>query len=213
MLRIPCRSPKFAVLALSCLSGLLGLSTSAPAQLARATTPATTQRGPARDAVTEEELRKRVEGTPKFEKVMAQKTRPVGEVRPAPQSSLLTSSIFLSDGATFTIVPVGAVLNLPPAHRGRVIAKPQGEFILWPTFLKNNSSWLAAREVPLKLAKGDADMQKAVLRQTSMDHRVVVSVYKGGPITILEAPPEAAGSAKSSAASVDSDGANLKTKP
>jgi hypothetical protein len=81
-----------------------------------------------------------------------------------------------------------------------VISKPEGTFTFWPNFLKQNASWLSAREVPLKMAKGDPDLAQAVLRETSMDSHVVISVYKGGPITILEPTPEAKAEARAAKA-------------
>src|SRR4051812_36968738 len=204
MVSLPCLSRKFPVLALGCVLAIASAGPTARAQAGLDNTVATAQRGATHDAITEQELRKQVEGTAKLESLMAKKTRPVGDVHPAPESSFMTSSIFLSDGGTFTVVPIGAVLNLPPAHRHHVVEKPKGEFILWPTFLKTNSSWLAAREVPLKMAKGDPEIAKAVLRETSPDTHVVVSVFKGGPITILEPPPEGAVPANSAPASSDS---------
>jgi hypothetical protein len=158
------------------------------------------------DAISEPELRKQAGGTAKMEAQMAAKTTPVGDVHPAPGSSFLTSSIFLFDGEMFTVVPIGSILNLPAAQRRHVIDKPEGSFTVWPNFLKRNTSWLTAKEVSLKMAKGDADAGKAVLRDASTDSHVVVSVYKGGPITILEAPAEAATSAKSAAAATDASG-------
>jgi hypothetical protein len=157
-------------------------------------------RGASHDSITEQELRKEAAGTAKMHALMLQKTKPVGDEHPDPQSSLLTSSLFLSDGQMFTVVPLGAILNLPAEHRKHVIAKPEGTFTFWPNFLKQNSTWLSAREVPLKMAKGDPDLAQAVLRETSRDTHVVVSVYKGGPITVLEPTPEAKAEARAAKA-------------
>jgi hypothetical protein len=157
-------------------------------------------RGATHDAITEQELQKQAAGTAKMHVLMMQKTKPVGDVHPDPQSSLMTSSLFLSDGQMFTVVPLGAILNLPAAHRKHVVAKPEGTFTFWPNFLKQNASWLSAKEVPLKMATGDPDLAKAILRDTSKDSHVVVSVYKGGPITILEPTPEAKAEAKAAKA-------------
>jgi hypothetical protein len=151
--------------------------------------PEVAQNGAARDSVSEQELRKRAAATASFDTLMAQKTTPVGEVRPSTQSSLMTSSLFLFDGEMYTIVPMGSILNLPAAHRRHLIAKPEGNFTFWPNFLKRNAKWLAAKEVPLKMAKGDRKAAQVVLKDASADSRVVVSVYKGGPITILEPVP------------------------
>lgn len=141
------------------------------------------------DVITEKGLQSQVASATKLDTALSARTSSVGEVRPTSGNSLLTSSIVLFDGEKFTLVPVGAVLNLPRTHRQKVVSKPEGEFTFWPSFLERNASWLIAREVPLKMAKGDAKAAEAVLRETSAESRVVVSVYKGGPISILE--PEA----------------------
>lgn len=182
------------------LMAVLSAQQIASAQPPRSGVIAAPGRGATRDAITEQELRKEVASTAKAHTLMVQKTKPVGDIRPDPQGSFLTSSLFLTDGQMFTVVPLGAVLNLPAAHRKHVVAKPEGTFTFWPNFLKQNGSWLSAKEVPLKMAKGDPDLSKAILRETSMDRRVVVSVYKGGPITILEPTPEAKAEAKAAKA-------------
>lgn len=143
-----------------------------------------------RDAVSEAVLQQRVSASVKLDKVLSAKSRPVGEERPAVQSSLWGSSVILSDGVHFTLVPAGSILNLPEMHRHRILEKPEGSFTFWPAFLRRNAAWLAAKEVPLRMAQGDAKPAQAVLQETSKDGRVVVAVHRGGPITILEpAPP------------------------
>lgn len=145
--------------------------------------------GAMHDVITEQALQKQVAGASKLDTALSARTSPVGEVRPTSGNSLLSSSIVLFDGEKFTLVPVGSILRLPQSHRQKVIAEPKGEFTFWPAFLERNASWLTAREVPLKMAKGDAKAAEAVLRETSADRRVVVSVYKSGPISILEPEP------------------------
>src|SRR5690348_1037610 len=101
MVLIHPRLPKSAIAAFGCVLASLSFHPTLRAQAAPIRGHQTAQRGATHDSVTEAELRKRVESTADFEKVMTQKTRPVGDVRPAPESSLLTSSIFLFDGQTF----------------------------------------------------------------------------------------------------------------
>ena len=146
--------------------------------------------GPARDATSEEALRKEVQGSARFDALMAAKARPLGETRPSIESSLWEHSLILFDGEKFTIVPEGSILHLPEAHLSKVIAKPGGDFLYWPNFLKRNATWLAAKEVPLAMSRGDAKLAQAVLKEVSTDKRVLVAVFKGGPIMILE--PETA---------------------
>lgn len=144
----------------------------------------------ARDTVTEEKLEKEAAAVRPMNDQLVAMMRPMPEVRPSLESSLYRKSIILFDGEMHTVVPVGSVLHLPPALRNRVVAKPQGDFTIWPNFLKRNAAWLAGKEVPLKMAKGDAKLAAAVLRETAQSPLLLVSVYRQCPISVLEAAPE-----------------------
>lgn len=141
---------------------------------------------PARDVVSEEALRQQVILAPNLKSQLSSKARPLTSPAPAIESSLWKNSIILADGETFTLVPVGAILHLPVELRTRVVAKPQGDFTFWPSFLKRNAAWLAAKEVSLTLSRGNAQEANALLKSLSYDPRLVVATYKEGPITILE---------------------------
>lgn len=106
--------------------------------------------------------------------------------RPVAESSLASSSIFLFDGTNCTIIPVGSILHLPAELQNRVAKGIQGNFVLWPEFLKLNKAWLLAQEVPLAMARGDSKAAEPILRSLSQESHAVVSVYRGGPISILE---------------------------
>lgn len=153
---------------------------------------ATSNRGEARDSVTEKALREAAGQTTKLsallEKLGQAKLRPRPSIKSA-LSSLISTSIILSDGEMFTLIPAGSILHLPETHRSRVVGEPQGNFTVWPNFLKRNADWLAAKEVPLSMARGDSEVAGALLRDVAGEKRVLVAVYKGGPIMVLEPPP------------------------
>jgi hypothetical protein len=88
-------------------------------------------------------------------------------------------------------VPPGSILHLPSALQERVVGEPAGDFVLWPTFLKRNAAWLLAQEVPLEMARGDGRAAETVLKTLKTESRLVVAVYRGGAISILEAAPAA----------------------
>lgn len=117
---------------------------------------------------------------------MPVKTRPVGDARPNPDVSAYSNSIVLFDGDHHTVIPYGAVLNLPEKLRERVVAAPAGSFLLWPSFLKRNEQWLASREVPLEMARGDKEENSRIMRNLTGSPKLLVSVYRGNPISILE---------------------------
>ncbi len=144
-----------------------------------------------RDVVTEEALRQEAAKARKTSDWLLQTTKPVTGRRPAAQTSPYARSIILFDGEKHTLVPLGAILHLPESLQNRVISEPAGDFTFWPSFLKRNSAWLHAREVPLAMAKGDAKSAAPLLRDLAGERRLVVSVYRGGPISILEPAPGA----------------------
>ncbi|HBJ85725.1 MAG TPA: hypothetical protein DDZ88_18000 [Verrucomicrobiales bacterium] len=117
---------------------------------------------------------------------MPAKLKPVGDSRPNPDVSAYSNSIILFDGDNHTVVPHGAILNLPEKLRERVVAAPAGGFLLWPSFLKRNEQWLASREVPLEMAKGDKEASSTVMRNLADSPKLLVSVYRGNPISVLE---------------------------
>ncbi len=209
----PGPGPRLAVLAatLVLLAGNRHASAQQPApgtQASAAAQPGLPPRRLAtRDAISEQALKQQVAAAATMDSQMKTKALPLKNVRASMQNSFLTNSLILCDGQMYTVVPVGSILNLPPTHRNKVVRQPQGEFTFWPDFLQRNSAWLAAKEVPLRMAKGDAKAGEAIMRAVSTQSKVIVSVYKGGPITILEASPEAAAAQEAASKAVPT-GAN-----
>ncbi len=145
---------------------------------------------PARDVISESNLRQMVMATPSLKSQLKIQAKPVTGAPPKMESSLWTKSIILSDGEKYTLVPVGSILHLPASLRSRVLAKPQGDFTFWPNFLKRNESWLGGREVTLGMSRGNRQAAKELLASVAHDQRLLVAIYKGGPITILEPAEE-----------------------
>jgi hypothetical protein len=100
--------------------------------------------------------------------------------------------LFLYDGSNYTRVPVGSVLALPANYRNRVLEKPKGDLMLWPEFVAKNKDWVGGWEVPITMVYGDTEQNKNVMKQISQDTRVLVALFKGNPITVLEPEPEKA---------------------
>jgi hypothetical protein len=154
-----------------------------PASQAKTQVPA------ARDATTESSLQREMQKSKRMADYKgAFEAAP--QVKPDLTPSLYKKSIILFDGDNHTVVPMGAVLALPASYRSRIIDKPEGTFQFWSVFLEKNKNWLGAWEVPMAMARGDAEMSKSVMKQIANDTRVLVAVYKGGPITVLEPVPD-----------------------
>ena len=161
---------------------------------AQTAAPPVMQRPLPREVVDEAALQQQMKGARKLgELLQERKVAPVDPARrPQASTRLQDRSIILSDGESFTLLPHGSILHLPEALRTRVVAKPAGRFLLWPAFLDRHADWLAAQEVPLAMARGDARSAAAVLGPLAREKRLVVAVYRKGPISILEAAPPAA---------------------
>lgn len=142
----------------------------------------------ARDVVTEKKLREQVEAVRPLKSQLQASAKPV-VAAPSIQSSLWTRSIILTDGEMFTLVPIGSILHMPPSLQNRVATAPVGKFTLWPHFQKRNAAWLGGTDVTLEMSRGDARAARTLLKSIAKDTRILVALYKGGPITILEAAP------------------------
>jgi hypothetical protein len=149
----------------------------------------------ARDATSEAALRQQMQKSKRMSDFKGA-FEPAPQVKPDLTPSLYKKSIILFDGDVHTVVPMGAVLHLPQNYRSRIIDKPKGALLMWPSFLKKNKDWVGGWEVSMAMAKGDPDLAKNVLKQTAQDTRVLVSVYKGNPITTLAPVPEQTSEAK-----------------
>ncbi len=162
--------------------------------VAQSAPPPIMQRPVPREVIHEASLQERMAGARKMADLLQErKLAPVDpERRPQASTRLSERSIILSDGETHTLLPPGSILHLPAPLRARVVAQPVGRFLLWPAFLERHADWLTAQEVPLAMAKGDAKAAAAVLAPLSGEKRLVVAVYRKGPISILEAAPPAA---------------------
>lgn len=157
---------------------------------ARAETPTR-----ARDVVTDQELRSRLEAAPSMEDYLKQGAVARADIavkRPRLQHDLISRSIVVHDGRFFTLLPPGCVLHLPPSLRERILSKPEGDFLTWSAFLKRNAAWLKSQEVSLENAKGDVRGIEQLARNLAGESKAVIAVYKNGPISLLQPePPDA----------------------
>lgn len=116
--------------------------------------------------------------------------RDVSIQRPTRSSDPYEGLIFISDGSDYTMVPDGSVLALPAGYRNRIVDKPKGTLVPWPAFVEKNKGWIGGWEVSVEMMKGDPELAKSVMKSISQDTRVLVALYKGHPVTVLEAVPE-----------------------
>lgn len=99
----------------------------------------------------------------------------------------VNSDILTSDGL-HTVVPKHAILFTPERLAHRKVAKPTGRFVIWPNFLSKNYGWIYKYEVTLDQASGKTPITEEQMLKIKSLGKVVVAVYKNGPISVL--PPK-----------------------
>ena len=110
-----------------------------------------------------------------MEKNEKQKTAP---------SSLLKRSAVLSGTNSWSLVPRGAVLNVPPRLLSKVDAKRNGKLEPWSKFYVKNRAWIRLVSVTVKQATGEEPLSKQYIESLKRTGVVVVAVCDGSPISV-----------------------------
>lgn len=147
----------------------------------------------AREVVSDQELRARMSAAPRMKEHLEKGSLPraanVDVSRPKLNRDLISRSILLHDGRFFTLLPPGSVLHLPTGRHDRILLEPKGDFLTWSAFLKRNEDWLKTQEVSLETAKGNVKQVEQITLGLAKDPKVVIAVYQGGPISLLQPDP------------------------
>lgn len=106
--------------------------------------------------------------------------------------NLLERSEFLSYRGQTTLVPKGALLNVPARYADRVRFSKGTKIIRWPEFLRGNLSWISTYEVNRRQAEAEVPLTEEELESIRKNPQVVVATMSGGPITVLRKAPETA---------------------
>lgn len=102
----------------------------------------------------------------------------------AVQPSPFKDSTILHDGKNWTLVPNGALVNLPDSMKCRVNLKPVGTLLTWSEFQKKNSNWIDASEVGFDLAVGNAEMPIDSAKAWAQNDKIVVTVHQNEPAVV-----------------------------
>ena len=70
----------------------------------------------------------------------------------------------------------------------RVVEKPTGKFVLWPSFKLKNQNWIWTFEVTLDQAKGITPLPEGKIKDFAKLKLMVVALYRGNPVSILSLP-------------------------
>jgi len=100
-------------------------------------------------------------------------------------TSLYKNSHIIVSRGEHTIIPKRSILFLPASLKAKVVEKPTGTFVLWPTFMKKNQNWIWTYEVTLNQAKGISPLAEGKLEGFSKLNRLVVALFRGNPVSVL----------------------------
>lgn len=118
------------------------------------------------------------------EKVLANKAKTAGK------KSYYDSTVILAKDGEHTVLPVGAVLNLPPNLAKMIVATPSGKLIRWPDFHKKHARLFILREVSWDTIMGNDPISKEEEKDFKLGKKIVVAVYHKNPVGVLEARPK-----------------------
>lgn len=123
------------------------------------------------------------------------------EVRTAPEQAVAAAKksankgyydntlILVKDGV-HTVLPQGAILNMPPELEGMLVKEPKGDLMRWPDFLKKYGHVIDTREVTWETVKGEDPIREEEKKAFAKKGKMVVAVFKKNPVTVLEPPEE-----------------------
>ena len=100
------------------------------------------------------------------------------------RESLVKRSTIVSGGASWTLVPRGAVLSIPDRFSDRVNGERNGKLVSWRDFYAKNNRWIRLLPVTIEQATGENPFTPEYLESLQKTGLLVVAVCKGGPISV-----------------------------
>lgn len=169
--------------------GLMTLLAAIGAASGWAQTPsAPTKRNP-----TNEELLSRYQKASQVEpvrKVVPAKT--VEPPAPTPKRTILGSSDVLCYNGLVTLVPKGAIIQVPKNLADRLKYQPGAKLLSWSDFYALNRGWITTVEVSMAQAEGKSPLAEDTQKKIVKSGNLMIATYKGGLISVLplKAPVE-----------------------
>lgn len=84
----------------------------------------------------------------------------------------------------YTLLPKGAILHVPERFKAQVVAKPQGNFILWQEFITRYRAVVSSFEVSLAEASGEAPIKPERLEAARKTGLIIVGTLNHNPISV-----------------------------
>jgi hypothetical protein len=103
-----------------------------------------------------------------------------------PVRDLVSDSDILCFNGNATLVPKGAILNIPASAASRVNHYQDGSKLLtWQQFQEINRGWITTFEVTRREAEGMDEMNEQAVERFRKTNNLVVATFSGGPIAVL----------------------------
>lgn len=101
-----------------------------------------------------------------------------------PKRTLIGNSTILASGGKWTLVPKGAIIQLPDSYKNKVVTKPKGTLVKWSQFLASNGSWIHKFPVQMQQAQGKTLISQEVIQRFAKMNKVVIATCADGPISV-----------------------------
>ncbi len=105
----------------------------------------------------------------------------------APKDLISDSDILCFNGMA-TLVPKGAVMQIPKNFEVRLKYIPGSKLLSWSEFYAVNRGWITTVEVSRVQAEGNSPIADDTKKQMSKSSNLIVATYQAGPISVL--PPK-----------------------
>lgn len=138
-----------------------------------------------RKAPTKEEVLERKAKTPQA--YTNQSIKPVKEgekLETKTQSSLQATSLLLTDGKQWTVLPKRSVLQFADEVKPHIKEGKAGKLVTWAEFERANSAWI--RSVPMTEGNlsGKTEITKDTKARWIESKQLLVSTYSGNPVAL-----------------------------
>jgi len=103
--------------------------------------------------------------------------------------SILEKCTILAFGGKWTLVPKGAIRNLPDRFAGRVALKASGKYTPFSKFLGVNRGWIRTQELTTDQIRRAKEIDTHVQKNKFNASYVVITTHNHRPVSLSEPTP------------------------
>jgi len=137
------------------------------------------RKAPVAPAVSAADLKKR-QAAEKFGGFAAEETLPKGW-------DLADHSEFIAFDGNVTLLPKGAIIHVPDRFKANVVAKMEGNLMLWNEFVARYPGLVSRMDVSIEEASGTTPLKPERLQAERVKNLIIVGVLNRNPITVSRA--------------------------